>query len=227
MYIILCLASSFLIYTGQNTSSYLGRFVILIWLFVVQVLTSSYTASLTSMLTVKQLSSPIKGIESLMASNDPIGYQHGTFIDTYLTEEFNIQRSRLVSLNSEEEYEKALKDGPQKGGVSAIVDMRAYMELFLSNRCDFGIAFPRDSPLAVDMSTAILKLSENRELQKIHDKWLARKACSLEGAKQEVDRLPLKSFWGLFLIFGLACFLSLLLYFIRIFCQYRQWRNQD
>ncbi|KAB1201752.1 Glutamate receptor 3.3 [Morella rubra] len=64
----------------------------------------------------------------------------------------------------------------------------------------WGFAFPRDSPLAIDMSIAILKLSENGELQKIHDKWLARKACMSEGAKEEVDRLPLKSFWGLFLI---------------------------
>ncbi|KAL2933486.1 Glutamate receptor 3.1 [Bienertia sinuspersici] len=36
----------------------------LIWLFVVLILTSSYTASLTSILTVQQLSSPIKGIDS-------------------------------------------------------------------------------------------------------------------------------------------------------------------
>jgi ionotropic glutamate receptor len=44
------------------------------------------------------------------------------------------------------------------------------------------------------MSTTILKLSESGELQKIHDKWLARKACNLEGAKQDIDRLPLTSF---------------------------------
>jgi ionotropic glutamate receptor len=32
-----------------------------------------------------------------------------------------------------------LKDGPNKGGVAAVVDERAYMELFLSSRCEFGI----------------------------------------------------------------------------------------
>lgn len=41
----------------------------------------------------------------------------------------------------------------------------------------FFKALPRDSPLATDMSTAILALSENGELQNIHDKWLSRKAC--------------------------------------------------
>ncbi|KAB1201751.1 Glutamate receptor 3.3 [Morella rubra] len=93
----------------------------------------------------------------------------------------------------------------------------SFSTLFFSHR---EKAFPRDSPLAIDMSTAILKLSENGELQKIHDKWLARKACSSEGAKHEVDRLPLKSFWGLFLICGLPCFLALLLYVIKIVRQY-------
>ncbi|RYR78988.1 hypothetical protein Ahy_A01g003846 [Arachis hypogaea] len=33
-----------------------------------------------------------------------------------------------------------------------------------------------DSPLAIDVSTAILKLSENGDLQRIHDKWLTRSA---------------------------------------------------
>jgi ionotropic glutamate receptor len=70
------------------------------------------------------------------------------------------------------------------------------------------------------MSTAILKLSESGELQKIHDKWLSRQACSSEGAKQDVDRLSLKSFWGLFLLCGSACFIALLCYLIKMIYQY-------
>ena len=64
------------------------------------------------------------------------------------------------------------------------------------------------------MSTAILKLSENGDLQRIHDKWLSRSACSSEGSKQGIDRLELKSFWGLFLLCGIACFIALLCYVI-------------
>ncbi|XP_059294638.1 glutamate receptor 3.6-like [Lycium ferocissimum] len=84
-------------------------------------------------------------------------------------------------------------------------------------------AFPRDSPLAVDMSTALLKLSENGELQRIHDKWLAGIACTSQNTKLAVDRLQLKSFSGLFFICGLACFLALLIYFVKIACQYCQY----
>lgn len=75
-------------------------------------------------------------------------------------------------------------------------------------------AFPRDSPLAVDMSTTILLLSENGDLQKISDKWLTTSACKSERDELESERLHLGSFWGLFLICGLACFMSLLIYFV-------------
>lgn len=88
---------------------------------------------------MEQLSSPVKGIESLVTSNERIGYLRGSFAENYLTDELNIHRSRLVPLESPLEYEKALKDGPASGGVTAIVDERAYMELFLSARCQFGI----------------------------------------------------------------------------------------
>ncbi|KAF7129946.1 hypothetical protein RHSIM_Rhsim10G0193100 [Rhododendron simsii] len=146
--------------------------------------------------------------------------------------ELGIHESRLIALNSPEEYEEALKKGPKNGGVAALVDERAYVELFLSSRCEFsivgqeftkngwGFAFPRDSPLAIDVSTAILKLSENGELQRIHDKWLMSSACSSQGAKLAVDRLQLKSFSGLFIICGLACFLALLMYFVKMVGQY-------
>ncbi|XP_060675170.1 glutamate receptor 3.6-like [Ziziphus jujuba] len=227
--------STLFISHNERTGSTLARFVLIIWLFVVLVLTSSYTASLTSILTVEQLSSPVKGIESLVTSNEPIGYTNGSFALNYLTDELNVHRSRLVPFNSPEEFDKALKAGPSRGGVAAVIDERAYMELFLSTRCEYsivgqeftkmgwGFAFPRDSPLAADMSTAILKLSENGILQRIHDKWLRKSACSSEGAKQDVDRLEIKSFWGLFLLSGTACILALLLYFIKTMYQFSKY----
>ncbi|XP_019422413.1 PREDICTED: glutamate receptor 3.6-like isoform X2 [Lupinus angustifolius] len=218
----------------ENTVSTLGRFVLLIWLFVVLIINSSYTASLTSILTVQQLSSPIKGIGSLINSKEPIGYLQGSFTRNYLIGEIGIDESRLVPLKTPEESTKALEKGPRKGGIAAYVDERAYIELFLSSRCGFtvvgqeftrngwGFAFPRDSPLAVDMSTAILELAENGDLQRIHDKWLLSIACLSQGAKLEVDRLNLRSFWGLYLVCGLACLLALLVYLIQTLRQYNK-----
>jgi ionotropic glutamate receptor len=88
---------------------------------------------------VQQLSSSIKGIETLISSKDPIGYPQGSYARNYLVEELGIHESRLVPLNKPEDYAKALKDGPQGGGVAALVDERAYVDLFLSTRCEFSI----------------------------------------------------------------------------------------
>ncbi|XP_078167543.1 glutamate receptor 3.5-like isoform X1 [Carex rostrata] len=229
----------------QNTVSVLGRFVLIVWLFVVLIITSSYTASLTSILTVQQLSSGIKGLDSLLASHDPIGYQVGKFTKNYLVEELNIPESRLVPLNTIEEYADALTRGPRWGGVAAIVDENPYVEIFLSNYCNFrvvgqeftregwGFAFQRDSPLAVDLSTAILTLSESGELQRIHDQWLnSHGRCSSENTDSSEDtdtesnRLSLSSFWGLFLICGVVCVLALIIYFIKICLQFKRYYNK-
>ncbi|KAM3317230.1 hypothetical protein ACQJBY_035083 [Aegilops geniculata] len=210
----------------ENTMSTLGRGVLIIWLFVVLIIQSSYTASLTSILTVQQLDTSIKGIDDLKNSDAPVGFQVGSFAQDYMVNELNISRSRLRALGSPKEYAKALELGPKKGGVMAIVDERPYVELFLSTYCkiavagsDFtsrgwGFAFPRDSPLQVDLSTAILSLSENGELQRIHDKWLKTGECAADESEMiNSNQLRLESFWGLFLICGVACVISLLIYF--------------
>ncbi|XP_057858430.2 glutamate receptor 3.4 isoform X2 [Cryptomeria japonica] len=224
----------------ENILTALGRAVLIIWLFVVLIITSSYTANLSSIFTARQLSSTIDGIDSLKKSGSPVGYQTGSFARNYLIHELGIDPSRLIPLDSPEKYAKALSDGPKRGGVAAIVDELPYAQVFLSIRCGYtlvgqqisrngwGFAFQKDSELAIDISTAILTLSENGELQRIHDKWLSQTSCNSRKNQVESDQLSLKSFWGLFLIIGLACFVSLFVFFYRMILQYiRHSRNLD
>ena len=96
--------------------STLGRFVLIIWLFVVLIINSSYTASLTSILTVQQLSTGIQGLDSLLSSSDPIGYQVGSFARSYMMDELGVPVSRLREL-SIDEYADSLQRGPGNGGV--------------------------------------------------------------------------------------------------------------
>lgn len=74
--------------------------------------------------------------------------------------------------------------------------------------------------MAVDLSTAILQLSENGELQRIHDKWLVKNSCSSDTSEIDSDRLRFKSFWGLFLICGIVCFVALSIYFLQIMLRF-------
>jgi glutamate receptor, ionotropic, plant len=108
-------------------------------LFVVLIINSSYTASLTSILTVQQLATGITSLDNLISSALPIGYQAGKFTRSYLIEELNVAESRLVPLNTIQEYADALNRGPKNGGVAAIVDEMPYVDLFLSKHCNFRI----------------------------------------------------------------------------------------
>ncbi|XP_013727026.1 glutamate receptor 3.1 isoform X1 [Brassica napus] len=175
---------------------------------------------------MQQLNSPIKGVDTLISSSGRIGFQVGSFAENYMIDELNIARSRLVALGSPQEYAIAL----QNGTVAAIVDERPYVDLFLSDyckfairgqeftRCGWGFAFPRDSPLAVDMSTAILGLSETGELQRIHDRWLSKSNCSSPHGSQSGDseQLNVHSFWGMFLVCGIACLVALFIHFVKV-----------
>ena len=98
-----------------------------------------------------------------------------------------------------------------------------WSNIFLIFKFSLSQAFQRDSPLAVDLSTAILQLSENGDLQKIHNKWLTRSACSMQINEVDSTQLSLKSFWGLFLICGTACFIALVFFCCKVLCQYRKF----
>ncbi|KAG6722293.1 hypothetical protein I3842_03G153600 [Carya illinoinensis] len=225
--------------TNQETTvSPLGRMVMVVWLFLLMVVTASYTASLTSILTVQQLSSPITGIDSLVSSSWPIGYQEGSFAYSYLTDNLHIPRSRLISLGSPEAYERALRLGPTDGGVAAIIDELTYVELFLSKQTEFGIigqpftrggwgfAFRRDSPLAVDMSTAILKLSENGGLQKLREKWFCKMGCPGERKRNvEPNQLHLISFWGLYMLCGIFTLGAFVVFLLLTVCEFIRYKK--
>ncbi|KAJ6729193.1 GLUTAMATE RECEPTOR 3.4 [Salix viminalis] len=215
----------------ENTVSTLGRLVLIIWLFVVLIINSSYTASLTSILTVQELTSRIEGIDGLASSNEPIGIQDGSFARNYLIDELKIAESRLVILKTQQEYSSSLQLGPNRGGVAAIVDELPYIELFLSaSSCAFKIVgqeFTKSGWGIFDLSTAILQLSENGDLQKLNNKWLAHADCSEQVNEIDENHLSLKSFWGLFLISGIACFIALVVFFCNIVCQYRRFTPED
>ncbi|WVZ01413.1 hypothetical protein V8G54_027482 [Vigna mungo] len=170
----------------------------------------------------------------------PIGYQVGSFAYSYLADNLYISKSRLVSLGSPEEYALALQKGPSGGGVAAIVDELPYVELFLSKETDFGIigqpfarnswgfAFQRESPFAFDMSTAILRLSENGDLHRLQERWFCKMGCPEERtSNSKPDQLHLISFWGLYLSCGVVSLAALVLFLLRMIRQYARFKKKQ
>lgn len=86
-----------------------------------------------------------------------------------------------------------------------------------------GQAFPKGSQLAIDISTAILKLSESGELQRIHDLWLSTESCAIKNnVASNANELGLGVFWGLFLITGCASVLCCLIYWTRMIIRHKR-----
>lgn len=83
-------------------------------------------------------------------------------------------------------------------------------------------AFPKGSQLAIDFSTAILMLAESGELQRIHDLWLSGEGCSKSNVALESNELGLNTFWGLFVITGVASVLCCLAYWVRMIVLHRK-----
>lgn len=112
--------------------SNLSRFVVIVWLFVVLVLTSSYTASLTSMLTVQQLDPT--DIRDMTKKGEYVGFREGSFVRAVL-DSTKSDNSKFKEYTSFEEYDEALSKGSRNGGVGAIVDTLPSISLFLSKYC--------------------------------------------------------------------------------------------
>lgn len=90
-------------------------------------------------------------------------------------------------------------------------------------------AFQKDSPLAIDMSTAILKLLENGKIQEIHKKWFCKSGiCPTERRRNpDPNRLHLSSFWGLYLLSGVASFVALVVFLSRAVGQYVRYKKRQ
>lgn len=109
--------------TGNMVANNWGRFVLVVWLFTAYILMQSYTANLSSILTVDQLTP---------SPNKPAcaGYQVGSFVQEFLLS-LNFNESKLHSYSSMTEYDDALSKGCKNGGVDAIFDEIPYIKLFL------------------------------------------------------------------------------------------------
>ncbi|KAH6821820.1 hypothetical protein C2S53_008425 [Perilla frutescens var. hirtella] len=198
----------------EKVKSNLSRFVVIVWLFVVLVLTSSYTASLASMLTVQQLDPT--DIRDLTKKGEYVGYKESHFVREYL-DSTKSDKSKFRIYSSFEEYDEALSKGSGKGGVGAIADNVPSIRLFVSQYCHkytvigtyrksgFGFAFQKGSPLAPDASRAIMKVRENGKMEEISRKWFGEEGCSSRNGTAVASKsLNLDHFKGLFVISGIS-----------------------
>lgn len=104
------------------------------WCFVVHVLTQSYTANLTSFLTVQRFKPDVITMKDLIKNGENVGYQLGSFVHELLKSQGFLE-SQLLPYNTSEQCDELLSNGTSKGGIAAAFDEVAYLKVILFQFC--------------------------------------------------------------------------------------------
>ncbi|XP_059436736.1 glutamate receptor 2.1-like [Corylus avellana] len=194
----------------EKVHNNLTRMVVAVWLFMVLILNSSYTASLSSLLTVQQLQPNVTDIEWLKKNNLKVGCDGDSFVHKYLQNVLNFKPENIVNVSSEDCYPMEFKSN----NISAAFLELPYEKVFLDKYCKrftgtiraarfggLGFAFQKGSPFARDFSVAILNLSEKGDLKSLQEIWLTPShECSPNITFSEPQQLTFRSFEVLYLL---------------------------
>jgi len=209
----------------EKLECFLSRIVLLVWMFVLLVLASSYTANFASMLTVQKLSPTVTDIHELQKQGGYVGFHRGSYIEGLL-EDIGFDRSRIRAYDTPEDFHSALSKEGKYGGVAALVLEVPYIKLFLAKYCKgytmvgpiyksagFAFALPKRSPLLNEISRAILNITEGDSIIQIEKKWTDQNSCQNDEKIADSGAITFGNFGGLFLLTGFVttCSLSIAL----------------
>ncbi|CAD6219185.1 unnamed protein product [Miscanthus lutarioriparius] len=215
----------------------LSRIAVVVWLFVVLILQQSYTASLSSILTVEQLQPTVTNIDEVIRRGDYVGYLNDSFMPELL-KRLKINETKMIAFSSPEEYNDALSTRK----VAVIVDEIPYLKVFLSKYCHkytmvgptykfdgFGYGVPsrsRGSPLTPEISRGILELASNGTMDELEKQLYGDTSYPDKDDSQTSSSLTLHSFLGLFIITGTTSLLALILHVtITLYDHRSHWIN--
>ncbi|MCO5563820.1 hypothetical protein L7F22_017469 [Adiantum nelumboides] len=202
----------------ESVRTHLGRIVTVTWLFVMLIFTSSYTASLASLLSAQKRYPTIDGFQALLRDeNISVGYQQGSFMETYM-HKLHLETHRLINFTSETDCARQLRDGDHKpDGVGAVLDELPYIQILLQTECDFtqssrdndhlpafggfAFAFRKGDPLVDQFSKVMLEMAEDGTLKTLQNGWkIGEDRTGRCDSNTEPSHLRLRSFGGLFSI---------------------------
>ncbi|KAL5989535.1 hypothetical protein ACLOJK_010427 [Asimina triloba] len=165
----------------------LSRLVLGTWLVAVLILTSSYTANLSSMLTVSDLEPSVVDVTFLKRTQALVGCNGNSFIVRYLVEVLGFHPQNIRRIPSIDDYPTALSSGE----IAAAFFVAPHAKVFLAKYCKgftiagpsyklggFGFVFPKGSPLVSDISEAILQVIQSGEMQELEKGLLSFSKCS-------------------------------------------------
>ncbi|KAL1211975.1 Glutamate receptor 1.4 [Cardamine amara subsp. amara] len=211
---LLCFGFSTLVFAHRERLQHnMSRFVVIVWIFAVLILTSNYSATLTSVMTVQQMR--LKSIEN-------IGFFSDTTAPKVVYDNPALQVPRYKVSNPAEDYTNALRNGT----VLFIVGEVPYVKLIVAKHPSelyivktesatngFGFAFQKGSPLVQNVSREIAKLRRTERLKAMENWWFNRKTTSAT-SDDIFDPLTVYTFRGLFMITGISFAFALTVHLI-------------
>ncbi|CAM8979843.1 unnamed protein product [Rhodiola kirilowii] len=200
------------LYFAQRDSVVDGRsrFVLVAWYMLMMIILQSYSACLSSILTVQNLKPPVVNM-----NNYYVGYQEGSFVKDFLIQKLQFDKSKLRPYKSMQEYHEALTRGSRHDGIDAFFDEAPYAKLFLSKYCSkymivgpsyktdgWGFAFPVGSLFVSQLSKAILNVTQGPEMNVIENKYFGNYKECQNAAPSQSENYGLKaySFGGLLIV---------------------------
>ncbi|GAB4825159.1 hypothetical protein Ancab_008034 [Ancistrocladus abbreviatus] len=110
--------------------------------------------------------------------------------DDYRCNGISVLATALAQNRAKITYKAAFNPGSSR---DAIIDLLVQVNL-MESRVFIVHAYQKDSLFAVKISTTMVQLFENGDLQRIHDKWLSQNGCSNQATQVGGNQLSLKSF---------------------------------
>ncbi|CAI9757055.1 unnamed protein product [Fraxinus pennsylvanica] len=209
---------------GEKLHSNLSRMTMVVWLFVALIITQSYTASLTSMLTEQNLVPKITNIETLKSKNALIGSSQKSFVREYLEGPLGFKSNNIRNFTTADEHEKALRSG----AIAATFLEAPVAKLFVAKYCKsftiagpayqvggYGFAFPKGSLLLPDIDEALLNVRENGVLKDLEERLIESEQCVDIQSDNETASLSPHNFLILFIFTGGTSTTALLIYYFR------------
>lgn len=109
------------------------------WLFVVFVLTSSYQASLTSMLTVSRLEPSVTDIDWIKKTNAPVGCDGDSFVKDYLRNVLKLKNITIVG--NQYDYPELLKNGSIKAALLELPYAKLFLKEYNNDFTSAGVTY--------------------------------------------------------------------------------------
>lgn len=116
---------------GEPVKNGLARLVLGPWLFAVLVVTASFTASLTSMMTISWSQPSVQDVDTLKQMGATVGCNTNSFICDYLNETQKFNTTKIKRINSINEYPDAFENG----SIQAAFFISPHAKVFLAKFC--------------------------------------------------------------------------------------------